>query len=103
MAHPAVPVAAVAGAPDEPHGEEAKAFAILKPGNAATPGELVSRSRENMAARKYPRTVQVAGALPVTAAGKILKRELSGCTSALPPAGPRPGLACPGRGLDLSL
>jgi long-chain acyl-CoA synthetase len=93
MTHPAVSLAAVIGVPDEVHGEEVKAFVILKPGATATPGELVSWSRENMAAYKYPRTVQIVDALPMTATGKILKREL-----ALRRPGDRdPTVGCPGR------
>jgi long-chain acyl-CoA synthetase len=77
MTHPAVSLAAVIGIPDEAHGEEVKAFVILKPGAAATPAGLVAWSRENMAGYKYPRVVQIVDALPMTATGKILKRELS--------------------------
>src|SRR5215469_7639848 len=77
MTHPAVSLAAVIGTPDEVHGEEVKAFVILKPGASATPAELVAWSKENMAAYKYPRVVQVVSDLPMTATGKILKRELS--------------------------
>ncbi|HEY6792334.1 MAG TPA: long-chain fatty acid--CoA ligase, partial [Trebonia sp.] len=75
--HPAVSLAAVIGVPSEVHGEEVKAYVILKPGATITPGELVAWSKENMAAYKYPRTVVIVDALPMTATGKILKRELS--------------------------
>jgi long-chain acyl-CoA synthetase len=77
MTHPAVSLAAVIGVPDTAHGEEVKAFVILKPGASAAPGELVAWSKENMAAYKYPRVVEITDALPMTATGKILKRELS--------------------------
>jgi long-chain acyl-CoA synthetase len=77
MTHPAVSLAAVIGVPDTAHGEEVKAFVILKPGAATTPEELIAWSKENMAAYKYPRVVQIVKALPMTATGKILKRELS--------------------------
>jgi long-chain acyl-CoA synthetase len=77
MTHPAVSLAAVIGVPDSAHGEEVKAFVILKPGAAATPEELIAWSKENMAAYKYPRVVEIVEALPMTATGKILKRELS--------------------------
>lgn len=77
MTHPAVSLAAVIGVPDEARGEEVKALVILKPGAAATPAELIAWCRENMAAYKYPRVVQIVSALPMTATGKILKRELS--------------------------
>jgi long-chain acyl-CoA synthetase len=37
----------------------------------------VTWSREQLAAYKYPRMVEFRDALPMTATGKILKRELS--------------------------
>ncbi|MBO0805424.1 MAG: long-chain fatty acid--CoA ligase [Nocardiopsaceae bacterium] len=77
MTHPAVSLAAVIGVPDATRGEEVKAFVILNPGAAATGEELVAWSKANMAAYKYPRVVQVVDSLPMTATGKILKRELS--------------------------
>jgi long-chain acyl-CoA synthetase len=42
-----------------------------------------------MAAYKYPRTVEFRDSLPMTATGKILKRELAAADSAQP-AGARP-------------
>ncbi len=77
MTHPAVSLAAVIGVPHESHGEEVKAFVILKPSMSATADELVSWGKEQMANYKYPRIVEIASSLPMTATGKILKRELS--------------------------
>jgi long-chain acyl-CoA synthetase len=76
LTHPAVSLAAVIGVPHESHGEEIKAFVILKPGASATPEELVAWGKEQMAAYKYPRIVEIVDSLPMTATGKILKREL---------------------------
>lgn len=76
LTHPAVSLAAVIGVPHETHGEEIKAFLILKPGASATPEEIVAWSKEQMAAYKYPRVVEIVDSLPMTATGKILKREL---------------------------
>jgi long-chain acyl-CoA synthetase len=50
---------------------------ILKPGAGATEDELVEWGREQMAAYKYPRMVSIVETLPMTATGKLLKRELS--------------------------
>ncbi|WP_406865142.1 long-chain fatty acid--CoA ligase [Streptomyces sp. HUAS MG47] len=76
LTHPAVSLAAVIGVPHSTHGEEVKAMVVLKNGAAATGEELVAWSREQMAAYKYPRIVETVDALPMTATGKILKREL---------------------------
>ena len=77
ITHEAVSLAAVIGVPHPSHGEEIKAFVILKPGAAVTEDELVAWSKEQMAAYKYPRIVSIVEALPMTATGKLLKRELS--------------------------
>ena len=76
MTHPAIALVAVIGVPHEVHGEEIKAVVVLKPGQAATPEQLIAWSKERMAAYKYPRIVQIVDALPMTATGKILKRAL---------------------------
>jgi long-chain acyl-CoA synthetase len=76
MSHPDVSLAAVIGVPDETHGEEVKAFVIRQPNATVTEDELVAWSKEQMAAYKYPRQVAFVDALPMTATGKILKREL---------------------------
>jgi len=76
ITHPDVSLAAVVGVPDESHGEEIKAFVILKPGATVTEDELKAWGKEQMAAYKYPRLVAFVDSLPMTATGKILKREL---------------------------
>ncbi len=76
VTHPAVSLAAVLGLPHDQHGEEIKAFVILKAGAEATEAELIAWSKENMAAYKYPRMFEIRDELPMTATGKILKREL---------------------------
>ncbi len=77
LTHEDVSLAAVIGVPDESHGEEIKAFVILNSGATVTAQELVAWSKEQMAAYKYPRKIEIVPALPMTATGKILKRELS--------------------------
>ncbi len=79
--HPAISIAAVIGVPHESHGEEIKAFVILKEGANAAPEEIVAWGKENMAAYKYPRSVEIHQTLPMTATGKILKRELKSATA----------------------
>lgn len=77
MTHPGVSLAAVIGVPDEENGEEIKAFLIPKDGTTLDPDEIIAWARENMAGYKHPRLVEVVDELPMTATGKILKRELS--------------------------
>jgi long-chain acyl-CoA synthetase len=76
MTHPDVSLAAVVGVPHESHGEEIKAYVILNPGATVTSDELVEWGKQEMASYKYPRLVSIVGSLPMTATGKILKREL---------------------------
>jgi long-chain acyl-CoA synthetase len=78
MQHPAVAMVAVVGVPHEVHGEEIKAVVLPKPGIPVDADEIVSWCRERMAAYKYPRIVELVATLPMTATGKILKRELRG-------------------------
>ena len=76
MTHPAISLAAVVGVPHDSHGEEVKAFVILADGQSATEDEIVAWAKEQMAGYKYPRIVAIVDSLPMTATGKILKREL---------------------------
>jgi long-chain acyl-CoA synthetase len=77
MSHPDVSLAAVIGVPHESHGEEIKAVVILNDGASVTEEKLVEWSKKEMAAYKYPRVIEFVPSLPMTATGKILKRELS--------------------------
>ena len=74
--HEAVSLVAVIGIPDNKMGEEIKAFVVLADGASATPTELIAYTKANLAAYKYPRQVEIIDALPMSATGKILKKEL---------------------------
>jgi long-chain acyl-CoA synthetase len=76
MSHEAVSLAAVVGVPHESHGEEVKAFVIRHEGADISEDDLVGWAKEQMAGYKYPRIVEFRDELPMTATGKILKREL---------------------------
>ena len=76
MTHPAVSLAAVIGVPHPAHGEEIKAYVIPEQGVDVTAEELIAWGKEQFAAYKYPRSIEIVGGLPMTATGKILKREL---------------------------
>jgi len=78
MGHEAVSLAAVIGVPHESHGEEIKAVVIReKDHDDVTEEDLVAWAKDEMASFKYPRIVEFVDELPMTATGKILKRELS--------------------------
>jgi long-chain acyl-CoA synthetase len=76
MTHEAVSLAAVVGVPHESHGEEVKAFVIKNKDADISEDDLVAWCKEQMAGYKYPRIVEFRDELPMTATGKILKREL---------------------------
>ncbi|WP_228000119.1 long-chain-fatty-acid--CoA ligase [Nocardia australiensis] len=89
ITHPAVSLAAVVGVPDEQYGEEIKAFVIPESAAQITESELINWCRERMASYKYPRAVEFAAVLPMTATGKLLKRELSSAPAATVDSGRR--------------
>jgi fatty-acyl-CoA synthase len=66
----------VIGVPDEKWGEVGKAVVVLRPEAAATEADLLDHCRGRLARYKVPRSVVFVDALPLSAAGKILKREL---------------------------
>ena len=74
--HPAISLVAVIGTPDEKYGQEIKACAVLKAGASLTEEEFIAWAKNRMAATKYPRKVEFMAQLPMTATGKILKKEL---------------------------
>jgi len=63
--------------PDERLGQEVKAYVVLKPGATLSEAELIAWSREQMAAYKYPRSVEFREFLPVGPTGKVFKRGLT--------------------------
>jgi|SRR5579864_423702 len=75
-AHHDVYEVAVIPVPDEKWGEVPKALVVLKPDSQATAQELLEFCRSRMAHFKCPRSVEFVPALPKTATGKVLKREL---------------------------
>jgi long-chain acyl-CoA synthetase len=78
LMHPAVSLVAVVGVADERLGEEVKAFVVKKPGADITEDALRAWCKDQFAAYKYPRLIEFRTELPMSATGKILKRELRG-------------------------
>ncbi|WP_164011156.1 acyl-CoA synthetase [Pyxidicoccus trucidator] len=74
--HPAVHQCAVIGVPDAKWGEVGRAFVVLKPGEQASSDALLEHLRGRVARFKVPKRVELVERLPISAAGKILKREL---------------------------
>jgi fatty-acyl-CoA synthase len=74
--HASVHMCAVIGLPDAKWGEVGKACVVLKPNQSATEDELLKFMTERLAKYKVPKSVSFMDALPISAAGKILKREL---------------------------
>lgn len=76
MTHPAVAMVAVIGVPHQEYGEEIKAYVVLKSGQYIEADELQAWGKEQCAAYKYPRYVEIREQLPISATGKILKKDL---------------------------
>jgi len=68
--------AAVIGVSDERMGEVAKAFIVRRAGSTLGEQEVIDWCRRNMANYKVPRSVEFVEALPLNAAGKVLKTAL---------------------------
>jgi long-chain acyl-CoA synthetase len=74
--HPAVAAAALVGLPDATYGERPCAVVVRRPDATATAADVIAFCRERLAAYKCPRAVVFMEELPLTASGKIARRQL---------------------------
>ena len=74
--HPAVAEVAVVGVPHDKWGETPKAVVVLRAGHHADEQELIDWSREKVGAVKRVTSVEFTDALPKSAVGKVLRREV---------------------------
>jgi len=79
LKHSAVSMAAVIGVPDEVRTQVVKAFIVLKSGlegDSRLETEIKEYVRTRLAAHEYPRLIEFTKALPLTATGKIIRKDL---------------------------
>ncbi len=74
--HPAVAMCAVIGIPHPTWVEAVHAVVVLRPGASLAEDVLRAHCRESIAGYKCPKSVEFRAELPLSGAGKVLKREL---------------------------
>jgi long-chain acyl-CoA synthetase len=74
--HPKILEACTIGVSDPYRGETVKSYVVLKPGESLTAEEVIQFCQEKLAPYKVPKMVEFIEALPKSAVGKILKREV---------------------------
>lgn len=74
--HPAVQSCAVIGIPHERWGEAVHAVVVLREGSDVCADDIRAHCTQHIAGYKCPKTVEFVTALPLSAAGKVLKRDL---------------------------
>ena len=76
ITHPKVADVAVIGIPDDEAGELPKAFITVPPGESVTLEAIQSLVSENLVSYKQIRSLEVIDAIPKSAPGKILRKDL---------------------------
>jgi acyl-CoA synthetase (AMP-forming)/AMP-acid ligase II len=74
--HPSVAASAVIGLPSDQWGETVHAVVVAAPNAHVNPAELQAHVRAHLANYKVPRSVEIVEQLPLSGAGKVLKRQL---------------------------
>ena len=76
LVHPKIEEAVITGLPEANTGEEIHAAIVLKENQTATAEEIISYSKERMAAYKCPKTVCFLNNIPKGPAGRILRNKI---------------------------
>ncbi|WP_341318484.1 acyl-CoA synthetase [Paraburkholderia sp. IMGN_8] len=79
LRHPAVYMAAVIGAPDSARTEIVMAFIVLNAGFVGDENlarDIQQHVKTRLAAHEYPREIRFVETLPMTATGKVMRKEL---------------------------
>ncbi|TPM93639.1 class I adenylate-forming enzyme family protein [Mesorhizobium sp. B2-1-3A] len=75
--------AAVVGVPDAERGELVVAYVVAKEGAAVSPARLLDHCRVQLSKYKLPDRIEVVEALPLTATGKLQRKELKKAATTL--------------------
>lgn len=76
ISHPAIDQVVVVGIPDSYWGEAVHAVVVLREGVASSAEDLIAYCGQFLADYKRPKSVEFVGELPVSAYGKVLRREV---------------------------
>jgi len=74
--HPDVALAGVTGVADARRDEIIVAYVVPRPGSTIDPAALIAHCRAKLSGYKIPDRIEVSEALPLTATGKLMRREL---------------------------
>jgi long-chain acyl-CoA synthetase len=74
--HHKIEACTVIGVPDRAHGEEVKAYIVLRPNQTSVKEEMVEFCKSRLAFYKCPRHVDFVESLPHSVTGKVLKHLL---------------------------
>lgn len=76
LTHDAIAAVAVIGLSDRDWGERVTAIVVTEPGHTLTADDVISYAGAHLASYKRPKQVEFVDELPLSAYGKVLKREL---------------------------
>ena len=80
--HPDVALVGVTGVEDAVKGELIVAYVVARPGTAPTPDALRQHCRTLLSAYKTPARIILTDSLPLTATGKLMRRDLRAMAAA---------------------